>query len=63
MSRARDVFSDPVFVPRGRSKGDPLPIRRQRGWWVVGGLVAVGAIAAFGPGIGAYPEPHPLGPR
>jgi len=56
-------FSDPVFAPKGRSKGAPLAIRRQKGWWVVGGLVAVGAVAAFGPGIGRYPKPHPLDPR
>jgi hypothetical protein len=56
-------FADDVFVPGPKSGKQPLAITRQPVWWVVGGIAAVGAVAAFGPGIGQYPEPHPLAPR
>jgi hypothetical protein len=55
-------FSDPAFVPGAPYQGPLKPIRRQPAWWVVGGLSAITAVAVFGPGVGNYPQPHPLDP-
>lgn len=57
------LFHDDVFVPGRPWEGEHLAISRQPGWWVVGGLAAVSAVAVFGPGLGDYPRPHPLDPR
>jgi hypothetical protein len=56
-------FYDEVFIPGPERDVTPVPVIRSRAWTVVGAAVAVGAVAAFGPGVGGgYPEPHPLWP-
>lgn len=55
-------FRDEVFRPG--SPRDVRPVRRLRSrpWAVIGTLAAVGAVAAFAPGIGSYDRSHPLDP-
>ena len=57
------LFADPAFEPGAPHVGPLKPIERKPVWWVVGGVAAVGAVAAFGPGVGRYDQPHPLDPR
>ncbi|MCA9568633.1 MAG: hypothetical protein KC656_12360 [Myxococcales bacterium] len=55
-------FNTPPFDPAAPHSGVPQPVRRSRAWWIAGGLVAVGAVAVLAPGVGRFPEPHPLVP-
>jgi hypothetical protein len=53
-------FSNDVFIPGGRTDRPPLPIVRSGPWIATSAVVALGAVAVLGPGIGpGYTSPHP----
>ena len=55
-------FGDEFWVPGEPHQGSVKSIARKPGWWVVGGIVALGGVAILGPGIGEFDRPHPLDP-
>lgn len=56
-------FTDDFWYPSADESPDrPLSIPRSTPWLVAAALTAVVVATVFGPGIGSFPNPHPLDP-
>ncbi len=53
-------FAQEAFVPGKPYDRPPLSIRRRNAWLVAGAVAAASAFVVLGPGIGDYPNPHPV---
>jgi hypothetical protein len=54
-------FNDDLFRPGERTTDPALDIERSAPWLVAGAGSLVLALVVFGPGVGEFPRPHPLG--